>query len=61
MSGGDSPPVLASVMFLRAAWASLARKKKRSNTSSNTRRSSLDLANVAASASLNARCSNQAT
>ena len=48
-------------MFLRAASASVARKKKRSNTSSNTLRSSLDLASVAASASLKSRCSVQAT
>ena len=36
------------------AWASAARKMKRSNTRSNTRRSSCDFASVAASASLNA-------
>ena len=51
----------ASVMFLRAAWASVARKKKRSNTSSKILRSSFDLASVAASASLKSRCSVQST
>ena len=42
-------------MRLRAACASVARKKNRSNTSSNTLRSSFDLASVVASASLNSR------
>ena len=52
---------VASVMFLRAAWASVARKKKRSKTSSNTLRSSLDLARVAASASLKSGWAVQST
>ena len=47
----------SSVMPRRAASASAARKKKRSNTRSNTRRSSGDLASVAASASLKSACS----
>ena len=50
-------PRLPSVISWRAAWASTARKKKRSKTSSNTRRSSGDLASVAARASLKSvRC-----
>ena len=48
-------------MFLRAAWASVARKKNRSNTSSKMRRSSFDLARVAASVSLKSICVVHAT
>ena len=61
MSPGGSPPAWASVIRSRAAWASVARKKNRSNTRSNTRRSSFDLARVAASASLKSLWSVQVT
>ena len=53
-SSSDCPlwPTAASEISQRAASASAARKKKRSNTSSKVWRSSGDLASVAASASL---------